>query len=178
MSAIEQLTKADEALAARIDTLTAAVQMVGTRTHAAKARLEEALHQARTFLLDTSAELADAFGLTLEAFGHLDGCEMLSVPSPEPDHVVEAPPAPLAEPHGSPVVGPATTEPPPAPAEEETVDLAEIGRLHEEAAAEARAEALAPLTVEQQHRLVVAMRAAEIGAPPSPNGRPRRKGRR
>ncbi len=84
MSAITTLQNADSKLAAQLDAVTAAVQTIGSQTHAAKERLAAALEEARDRLNQAVNDVADAVALTSDLFDDLVGCGLLAMPQPAP----------------------------------------------------------------------------------------------
>ncbi len=84
MSAVDLLTKADEKMAAQIHAVANFVESIGSHTILARERLTLALDAARKRLGVAMRDIATQVGLTLDVFGNAAGCDMLTLPEPEP----------------------------------------------------------------------------------------------
>ncbi len=97
MSAITTLQQADATLAAQLDRVTESIASVGSKTVVARDRLAQALADARGRLGELLAEVADMVAGTVETFDAVASCDLLAVPEPEPDVVVQVTePEPIA----------------------------------------------------------------------------------
>jgi len=90
MSIVESLTRADDTLARQLDRVTEAVSGIGSATLAAKKRLTLALDAARQRMTAALADIESLAGELAEDILTAAGEDLLALPEPVPDAVVQA----------------------------------------------------------------------------------------